>query len=267
MAAALPFVQLGTIPGLPMQPYGLMMMLATAAGVTTTVLLGRRRGLAVNHLALVVPIAVIAAMLAGHAFDVLAYRADRAGDLTQWTHVYEGHSLFGALAGIALTVVLLAPPFQRAYWADVVALGCLVAMTVGRVGCALVHDHPGVPTDSVFGVDFPVSRVHGVVDDIPLTGTIRLHDLGLEELLVMIPLTVFAFALARRHLRTGMVAGVTAIIYAVVRFGLDFLRAPQLEPRHIGLTAGQWGCVVMLALAGLAVALMNPRAPRVSHGE
>ena len=134
------------------------------------------------------------------------------------------------------------------------AIATLVALTVGRVGCALVHDHLGVATDSVLGVDMPAYLARGDYPRPPGADVLRVHDLGLTELLVLLVLVPIAFALLRRwRARPGLLAGVVAVSYAVVRFGLDFLRLPSNEATRGGLTGGQWGMLAMLAVAGVAL--------------
>ena len=77
-------------------------------------------------------------------------------------------------------------------------------------------------------------------------------DLGLLEL-AFVPLLIgLVVWVSRRTQRPGMISGALAIAYAVVRFPLDFLRAPDLgpesDPRYAGLTPAQYACLGSLAL-------------------
>jgi phosphatidylglycerol:prolipoprotein diacylglycerol transferase len=171
-----------------------------------------------------------------------------------WFHVLDGTSLFGALVGVALVAVIVgaARKLAAASLADHLALACLVTMTIGRIGCALVHDHPGLATDSALGVDFPANRVVWLLGPIH-DPTVRLHDVGLDELLALVPITAVAIALATRRVRPGTLAIFAALAYAAARFGLDYLRFPEIEPRHAGLTAGQWSCLLLAIIAIIAL--------------
>lgn len=142
--------------------------------------------------------------------------------------------------------------------ADCVALACVIAMTIGRIGCSLVHDHPGLPTDSMLGVDFPAEGMRWLLGEVS-GATIRLHDVGLEELLALLPITAGAIVLAMRRARAGTLAIFVALAYAVVRFGLDYLRLPEAEPRRAMLTAGQWSCVVLAFVAVIALVRRHGR--------
>lgn len=213
------------------------------------------------------PLAIAAAVVCGHVFDVVAYQWDQLGERPDlWLHVLDGTSLFGALFGVALVAVTvgLVRGLALAPLADHVVLACVIAMTIGRVGCALVHDHLGLPTDSMLGVDFPADRVRWVLLEVR-GATVRLHDVGLEELLALLPITAGAIVLAMRRPRAGTLAIVVALAYAGARFGLDYLRLPETEPRHATLTAGQWSCVV-IALAALS-ALVRRHARPKQHAE
>jgi len=252
---ALPYIELPPIRSLPIQPYGMILLIGMVLGTLTMWRYGRRLGIRAGDTVGLAAVLVGAAFVGGHLFDVAFYQWERAmSDSGVWLRFYDGHSLFGALLSVGIVVLIWtdARALDRAVYADVVAIGCLVAMTFGRIGCALVHDHPGTPTDSLIGVDFPADRVGwlGLRTNEP---TIRLHDLGLEELVLLLPVLVTALVLARRRLRAGMVAAIVAIAYPCVRFGLDFLRHPQSDPRHAGLTAAQWCCIMMLALGIVAV--------------
>lgn len=260
---SLPYFAVHRIVGL--QPYGLCVMAGLAAGAFTTVRQGRRFGIAAADLGLVVPCALFAAVIGGHVFDVAAYQWEAAReDSGLWLRMTSGQALFGALFAVAAVTALIgtARRIHLAALADVVALGCLVAMTFGRLGCALVHDHPGIATDSVFGVEFPADVLRWSGIEAPPGSTVRVHDLGLDELLVLLPITVAAFALVRRRLNAGMLAAIVSIAYAVPRFFLDFLRLPATEPVHAGLTVGQWCCIVTVALAVVALRHIARKARR-----
>ncbi len=115
---------------------------------------------------------------------------------------------------------------------DCVLYGLIGGWLFGRLGCFSVHDHPGVPTAFPTGV-----RIQGVLR----------HDLGLYELVFTLGLfTVLTLAMRRRRRFDGFVVAVTATTYALVRFGLDFLRVG--DTTYAALTLAQWGCLPLFAL-------------------
>jgi phosphatidylglycerol:prolipoprotein diacylglycerol transferase len=251
---AFPYIAIGRIEGLPIQPYGILVLLGLGAGAFTAVRLAKRFAIPGREIGLMVPLAIGAAIFGAHIFDVVFYQWERAmNEPGLWLRVYDGVSLFGGLLGVMLTVLLisLGRRLHMGLYSDIVAVGVVAAMIFGRLGCALVHDHPGLPTPSPIGVDMPVANVQWALG-FEATGHaqfIRVHDLGLEELMLVVPLFVIALLLVLRRLRAGMAAAIVALTYAAIRFGLDFLRLPKTDPKQLGLTASQWGCIAMAVLA------------------
>jgi len=248
-----------------LSPYATALLSGIVVAMFAVQLLARRFGLPRGDLWALSGLLLGVAFIGGHLFDVIFYQwseAARRPDL--WFQFGSGHSLFGAL--IAMTMMFVtwtrARRLDVAVCADVYAAGLLLAMLGGRVGCALVHDHPGVPTDLPFGVTFHLDHIGGAQFERPGLG-IRLHDLGLEELVLLVPIAVVTWVLVYRRLRAGTAAAFAAIAYACVRFGLDFLRLADYDPRYAGMTASQWCCVLLL-LAGLSGARHVARHGRVA---
>src|SRR6185503_8451245 len=138
--------------------------------------------------------------------------------------------------------------------ADVLAQALVIGWIFGRLGCTLVHDHIGGPSEFLLAIRFP---------DGPR------HDLGLDEWLYTILVLVPAvFVLNRAPRAAGTSVAVLALLYAPFRFLADFLRQtdlPGADPRYLGLTGAQYGCVV---LVGIGVALaMRSRVVTVRDGQ
>ena len=122
------------------------------------------------------------------------------------------------------------------------------AWAIARVGCAVVHDHPGVRSNAWFAVAWP---------DGP-----RL-DMGLLDCVLLLAVTAVLYLLARRKWHPGFLMGVLALGYSVPRFFLDFLRAkdlPFVDGRLLGLTPAQW-ITPVLALVGLRLILRGVQVP------
>jgi len=78
------------------------------------------------------------------------------------------------------------------------------------------------------------------------------HDLGLYESILGFALfIIFAFLFKRLvKMRWGLVAILSSLGYAIVRFFLDFLRATDLpgsDIRYAELTPAQWGMLFIVA--------------------
>ena len=135
--------------------------------------------------------------------------------------------------------------------ADAVASGLPFGWMFGRAGCTVVHDHPGIRSDAWFAVAYP--------------GGSRL-DLGLLELVYVIPIAVAFVFLRRRAWPWGFFVAVLSISYAPGRFLLDFLRLRRAEhdllpdARYAGLTPAQWACLALgIFGVGLLVRVLRDR--------
>ena len=91
-------------------------------------------------------------------------------------------------------------------------------------------------------------------------GVIR-HNLGLEEALYTAGIALLFQLLGRKPRFPGFYLGLFLVLYAPFRFGVDFLRL--VDVRYGGLTPGQYGCIALLVLAVVILALPR-RGPRAS---
>ncbi len=143
----------------------------------------------------------------------------------------------GAACGAALALKRRKMSFNAFLpYLDVGLVSLWLGWGIGRIGCFLIHDHPGTLSHFVLAVRFP---------DGPR------HDLGLYESLLGFALFAVFWALFPRFAakRAGLVAAASILTYATLRFGLDFLRV--VDARYASLTPAQWGmAAVIVALTG-----------------
>lgn len=167
-------------------------------------------------------------------------------------------------------------------FADLVLSVFPIAWVFGRTGCSIAHDHPGAQAaeGAALAVAYPAPNP-AVVDGAgahttfgPLTfiqGHFPRYDLGTLELMLTIGIAVVFALLWRRRLLTGTYAVIASLVYAPVRFLLDFLRVadrPGADPRYGSLTPAQWLCVALFVF-GLVllrrVLVMRNRGPDPSY--
>ena len=116
-------------------------------------------------------------------------------------------------------------------YGEAAVIGLMVGMFFGRLGCSLVHDHPGRHTDFFLAIRYP---------DGPR------HDLGFYEWLLTIAILAVICVMRRRNPPAGVILGTIFLIYAPVRFSLDFLRVA--DRLYFGLTPGQYFAVPLFAI-------------------
>jgi phosphatidylglycerol---prolipoprotein diacylglyceryl transferase len=183
---------------------------------------------------------VLTGVVIGHLVHLLLYHPEELREPIRILQVWEGLSSFGGLLGglLAAAVYFHRRGLRFHDYADAFALGMAPGWGVARIGCFVVHDHPGVRTTFPLAVAFP--------------GGAR-HDLGLYDALVLFAISAVLWLLDRRGLLRGRLLAALAVLYGVARFLLDFLRAsdvPYPDARYLGLTPAQYACYLLLVYAG-----------------
>jgi hypothetical protein len=118
---------------------------------------------------------------------------------------------------------------------DIIAFAFPFAWIFGRLGCYLVHDHPGVASDSWLAVRYPTGPR---------------FDLGLIELLFTMLVGSAFLILERRRRPKGFYLGWLLVVYGPFRWILDGLH--ETTPHWLGLSPDRWFALGAM-LAGLAV--------------
>ena len=153
---------------------------------------------------------------------------------------------------------------------DVIVSTWALAAACGRLGCALIHDHPGITVAkgsfaSLFAIAWPRGPEEGVDHVLgPLhivTGAAEARfDLGLLECAFLGVMSIAFVATWKREVEVGTYTIAGTIAYGAFRLLLDFLRmedGPGGDLRHGGLTFAQyWGA----AMIAVGVALVVRRA-------
>lgn len=208
---------------------------------------------------------LVAGFVISHWVSVIFYFPHQIEE-NPWVllHIWNGLSsvggFFGAFVGMMVYLRLKRQPVM--VYADATIFGLVLGWCFGRLGCALVHDHPGkvVPEGTFLAV--------GPWPD----GSWR-YDLGFIEFLFALGLMIAVyFILDTSNKRPGWLVGLIATAYAPFRFMLDSFRADKAargvistpDARYLGLTPAQWFTLAFLA-AGLW--LMFFRKPRASDLE
>jgi phosphatidylglycerol:prolipoprotein diacylglycerol transferase len=175
---------------------------------------------------------------------------ERHADFMTAVKAWDGLSSMGGVLGALLGIFIFfrKEKIPLAPYLDALALGTAPGWAIARIGCYLVHDHPGTRTDFPLAVDYPAydPRLH-----INYGGP--RHDLGLYDFFVLAAIAGLLWALRKKLYGRGLLMGLLAVIYSVSRLSLDFLRATDLgfvDKRYAGLTPAQY-VVVGIFLVGV----------------
>jgi phosphatidylglycerol:prolipoprotein diacylglycerol transferase len=227
------------------QPFGLLVAIGCVVGWFVTLREARLRGLDQKVAEGAAMWAILLGFPIGTLFDLVFYYPevllnDPAAVLRIWGYMSSYGGFIGGAIGVIGYLVLRRQPVLA--YCDCIIVGLAFGWFFGRLGCTIVHDHPGAPTTFPLGVRYP--------------DTVR-HDLGFYEWLFTIGLLILLHVIPRHRLAPGMTLGIVCIVYAPVRFGFDFLR---VEDRlYLGFTPAQFASLALLA-TGLWLVLRQRRA-------
>lgn len=155
-----------------------------------------------------------------------------------------GMSWFGGFAGGVLAGLVV---MQRKRLPKVAILAAAtpalaVGHAIGRIGCFLVGDDYGRPTDLPWGIAFP--------DGLPPT-TVPVHPTQIYEALALVPLAVLLFRWRRQERADAFVLGAYLLVAGAIRFAIEFLRVNErvVGPFSVAHVASM--VVIFLGLASI----------------
>ena len=128
-----------------------------------------------------------------------------------------GLSWFGGFAGGILAGVLVLQVKRLPKLAVLAAAAPALAIghAIGRIGCFLVGDDYGRPSDLPWAVAFP--------EGLPPT-MIPVHPTQLYEAIALVPLAILLFGWRRHGRPDTFVLGAYLVCAGGIRFGIEFVR-------------------------------------------
>ena len=257
-----------TVPvvGFDIHSYGLMLALGTLIGLQASMRLARRRGLNEQMIVDVTMVAILCGIVGARIFYVIQfYGRHFAGrgvlELLKVWHgglVFYGGVIFAALSGYTFARRRKMTGAQVWDLADCAAVGVMLGLALGRVGCFLNGCCFGRVTDSFVGVTFPRGcAVFAHQVDCGLVSPTAMRTLPVIPTQPISSLAAFAiflvlyFVIARRARMKGSVAHWALLLSPVGRFTIELFRAdPLVFNGALGyLSAGQAVSLVTFTVA------------------
>lgn len=239
------------IGGFEITSFGLMMFLSFLGGAWILQLQLQRRGfageLAWDMLAWIAIGGVLGAKLYYMGLHWEDLVADPMGELTSRAGLVWYGGLIGGILAYWWQVKKRGLPMATMFDATAPALG--LAYAIGRMGCFLVGDDYGRPTDSAIGIAFPQGappttagyfRSIGMEVDpsLPDTAVLAVHPTQLYEVAAGLVMFAILWQVSKRKLRPGQLFGLFLILYGIERFLVEFVRA-KTDHVLLGLTTSQ----------------------------
>jgi len=184
-------------------------------------------------------VSIIGAIIFSRLFHVLFYKFEYfLSHPIEVLYLWQpGYSLYGGMLGVFLGVLIVMKWRKLDFWhyADAISLSAPLGLAIGRIGCFLIHDHPGIATSFFLGVQYPDATR---------------WDLGLMQMIAALILFIIFIILMRKPLPTGFYSATFLIYYGATRYALDFLRVwegPMAETRYFSQTPAQLFSLLVIA--------------------
>src|SRR6266576_619264 len=218
------FPELFRIGNFPINTYGVFLALAFLCAILIAVKLAARDGLPkekIYDLSLWMLLASLIGSKVLMFFTEPEYR-DHPWQLISLDFLRSGGVFYGGLLGAIITGYFLMKRYKLPWWktADACAPGIALGNVLGRQGCFSAGCCWGKPTNLPWGVRF--TELGHEVTGVPLV--VKLHPTHLYESLAMLTVFFFLLWLLRRKKFSGQVILAYALLYAIVRFLIEFVR-------------------------------------------
>ncbi len=178
----------------------------------------------------------VSAFIGARLFHTFFYEPALLGNLWELIDPRRpGFAILGGFLGAAgaFAAYIKIKKLKFFEYADVMVWGLPWGVAIGRIGCFLIHDHPGTLSSFVLAVNYP--------------GGTR-HDLGLYLSLAGVVMGIIFLILDKKSRKPGFYFGAWIAMEAVSRIWLDFYRVADV--RWGSLTPTQW-IVIPVGLLGI----------------
>ena len=249
---------------IPLDPWATLVCVAFLVGLEVCRARGLRHGLEPRDVVDGAVFIVGMGFFVGHLVHVLGYHPEQyeKDGIVSLLRVWAGFSSMGGMLGAVIGYILFFRFIRkRDFWAhgDNIMFAFPFGWFFGRMGCFSVHDHVGRLTSFPLGVEYPPNWL--AAGD---PGGMR-HDVGLYEGLWALGIGLVFLWLDRKPRQPGFFLATWAMLYAPVRFSLDFLRSTDLgvnrsDIRYLGLTPAQYLAIAMF-VGGLSILLWMRSIP------
>jgi phosphatidylglycerol:prolipoprotein diacylglycerol transferase len=241
---------IGHIFGLLITWHGFFTAVGIIAGVWLAVSLAANERVGIDpDTSYTIGMIVVAAGIVGARALYVIENYDDAPNLQSFGDIFKitegGISIYGAILGGALAgwAYGLWRRLPSAAGADAAVFGMLLGLAIGRIGDIINGEHFAKDSDLPWAVTYshPNSTAFARSPMHPAVAYEMIGDLAILGLL---------WFLWRRNPKSGVIFSMAFLLYAVMRFGVSFLRIDSHYPA-LGLTTPQLVSLVVIPFAAL----------------
>lgn len=245
--------------GVPIRGYGVMLLLAAAAGTWLSIVRGRTAGFDADTILALGTEVFIWGLVGARLFYVLEYREQffRRGmslgeSLAAIVNIAAGGLVvFGSLPTAALAAWRFAARrgLSLAKLADCAAPALVVGLAIGRIGCFLNGCCYGGPCDLPWAVQFPAGT--SPAEHHPGTGgwSLPLHPAQLYAAIDAALLALLAIVFTPLARRDGEVFALVLTLHPISRILLEMIRVDEPPALGTPLSISQLISIGLLAMA------------------
>ena len=249
------------ILSIPIHSYGLMLAASFLLGIWVSSVRAKRRGLEPGVVSDVGFWIIIAAIIGARLYYVLLHLNEFAANPLSIVNPFQGDNvgigglvMYGGFIGAILAGFLYFRLSKQSFlpYADAVAPSLGLGIFLTRIGCFLNGCCYGAPTEHACGGVFP--------PDSP-AGFYQRHLPGIEGLMRIQPSQLYlsggglaiagiVFLAGRKRLFQGFEFFLVGILYAILRFSVDFTRFYPESERLGALSHNQVVCIGIFVVFG-----------------
>jgi phosphatidylglycerol---prolipoprotein diacylglyceryl transferase len=219
------YPELFRIGSFPVTTYGIFLALGMLLALFVASRLGARDGLPKDRIYDLGLWTLVGGLVGS---KILMYFVEPDVQLLSLDFLRSGGVFYGGLIGGFLAFALCCRLYKLPFWkvADAFVPGLALGQAFGRQGCFSAGCCWGKPTDLPWGVHF--TELGHEYTGVPIVGPdgsdLHLHPTQLYESFIMFAVFGILFWLHRRKKFNGEVLIAYGIIYAIVRFSIEFIR-------------------------------------------
>ena len=169
-----------------------------------------------------------------------------------------GLTFYGGFFGAVLLVWIISRTNNVSFWKilDGLAPGLAIGHSIGRIGCLLVGDDYGVPSDLPWAMAFPKG--------LPPT-TERVHPTQVYEAILLGIIFLVLWKIRKKEAQDGWLFSILLILAGIERFLIEFIRSTSPSPVP-GLSLAQVIALVLIIVGMIKLVRVGDSKARVKKG-